>query len=356
MSRRVDPKTLERLASDLLVAAGVPREDADITAYCLVKTDLRGTESHGIARLSYYYLHRVRAGIINPTPRPRIVSEGPTTLVIDGDNGLGQPVGYRTMQRCLDKAKEAGVCCAAVRHSNHFGAAGIYAMMALERDMIGMALTNSQPLVIPTYGRKRVIGTNPICLAAPAASERPFLLDMATSVVPIGKIEVYQRRGDPVPSAWGADSDGNPTTDPDRIMEGGGLFPLGGPAETGGYKGYGLGAMVDILCGVLSGAAFLTRVLAPSLDQPRPSSVGHFFLALDIARFRPIEEFKRDMDVFIKELKESPKAAGRDRIYIAGEKEYLEEQERERLGLPLNPKVEEDLRGLCRELQVEWPF
>jgi len=179
---------------------------------------------------------------------------------------------------------------------------------------------------------------------------------MATSVVPIGKIEVFRRRGETVPSAWGADADGNPTTIPQQIMDDGGLFPLGGPAETGGYKGYGLAAMVDVLSGVLAGAAFLTGVLAPSIDQPRPSNVGHFFLALDIQAFRPVDEFKADMDIFIKELKESPKAAGQDRIFIAGEKEFLEEQKRQRLGVPLYPKVEADLRSLCEELQVPWPF
>ncbi|MGI6208028.1 MAG: Ldh family oxidoreductase [Anaerolineae bacterium] len=356
MATRVDAKKLERLVSDLLVAAEVPREDADIVAWVLVKTDLRGVESHGTARLSYYYLHNARQGLINRRPNVTVVSEGPSSLVVDADNGLGHPVSYRTMKRCIEKAKQTGICAATVRHSNHFGAAGIYAMMALEEDMLGLALTNSQPLAIPTYGRKRLLGTNPISLAAPAGNSLPFVLDMATSVVPIGRIEVYQRRGEPVPLGWGADGEGRVTSDPDRIMDGGGLFPLGGPAETGGYKGYGLAAMVDILCGVLSGAAFLTGVLPPKLDRTGPADVGHFFLALDIAAFRPIDEFKAAMDAFIRELQESPKAAGADRIYVAGEKEFMQEQERLQLGIPLNPKVEEDLRGMCQELGVAWPF
>ncbi|NPV09497.1 MAG: Ldh family oxidoreductase [Anaerolineae bacterium] len=356
MTTRVDAQKLERLVSDLLVAVDVPREDADIVAWVLVKTDLRGVESHGTARLSYYYLDNTRVGLINRRPKVTVVAEGPSTLVIDADNGLGHPVAYRTMERCIDKARETGLCCATVRHSNHFGAAGIYAMMALEHDMIGLALTNSQPLAIPTYGRKRVLGTNPISLAAPAGEELAFVLDMATSVVPIGRIEVFRRAGAQVPLGWGADSEGHATTDPVRIMEGGGLFPLGGTAETGGYKGYGLAAMVDVLCGVLAGAAFLTGVQPPLLDRPGPANVGHFFLALNVAAFRPIEEFKASMDGFIRELKQSPKAAGEDRIYVAGEKEFLQEEERRRLGIPLNPKVEEDFRRLCRELDVPWPF
>ncbi|MGQ9552513.1 MAG: Ldh family oxidoreductase [Anaerolineae bacterium] len=356
MAIRVDATKLERLVSDLLAAVGVPREDADIVAWCLVQTDLRGTESHGTARLSYYYLHRSRLGIINRQPQVKTLIETPSTLVVDADNGLGQPVAFRTMQRCIAKAKEAGICCATIRNSNHFGAAGIYAMMALEHDMIGVALTNSQPLVMPTYGRKRLLGTNPISFAAPAGKERPFVLDMATSIVPIGKVEVFRRRGEAVPAGWGAGPDGLPSTDPDKIMNGGGLFPLGGPAETGGYKGYGLAAMVDILSGVLAGAAFLTGVLPPSTEQKTASNVGHFLLALDIKAFRPIADFRADMDAFIKELRESPKAAGHDRIFIAGEKEFLEEEERRRLGIPLNPKVEEDLRDLCQQLRVPWPF
>lgn len=356
MPNRFDAKKLEKLVSDLMIAAGVPREDADIVAYCLVKTDLRGTESHGTARLSYYYLHRARLGVINRHPNVRTIIETPCSLVLDADNGLGQPVSYRTMQRCIEKAQQSGMCCATIRNSNHFGAAGVYALMALEHDMIGVCLTNSQPLVLPTYGRKRLLGTNPISFVAPAGEERPFVLDMATSVVPIGRIEVFRRRGEPVPAGWGADSDGLPTTDADRIMTGGGLFPLGGPAETGGYKGYGLAAMVDILSGVLSGAAFLTGVLPPSTEQREPSNVGHFFLAMNVEAFRDLAGFKKDMDEFIRQLRESPKATGHDRILIAGEKEFLEEEERLRLGIPLNPKVEADFQSLCQELSVPWPY
>ncbi len=356
MVHRVDAARLQSLVSDLLVAAGVPRDDAEITAYVLVKTDLRGVESHGTARLSYYYLHRAQKGIVNCHPNVRTVRETPCSLVIDADNGLGQPVAYRTMQRCIEKAHQAGLCAATINNSNHFGAAGVYALMALEHDMIGVCLTNSQPLVTPTYGRKRILGTNPIAFAAPANQRRPFVLDMATSVVPIGKVEVYRRRGEAVPAGWGTDSDGNVTTDPDKIYNGGALLPLGGPAETAGYKGYGLAAMVDILCGLLAGANFLTGVTPPSVQQTSPSNVGHFLLALDVGAFRPIEEFKADMDRFIAQIKDSPKAAGQDEILIAGEKEFREEEERLRLGIPLNPKVEADLRSLCDEMQVAWPF
>ncbi|MBC7338954.1 MAG: Ldh family oxidoreductase [Firmicutes bacterium] len=353
---RVDAVTLKEVVKRILERVEVPPDQAEIIADVLVRADLRGIESHGVQRLNTYYLNRLRVGRISPRTEVTVVRRTPALAVLDANNGMGQVAGVRAMTMCLEMAKQVGAAAVVVRNSNHYGIAGYYAMMALPHDMIGISLTNSQPLAIPTYGRKRIIGTNAISVAAPAGEERPFVLDMATSVVPIGRIEVFARRKEKVPPHWGADETGKATDEPERILHGGGLFPLGGPAETSGYKGYGLSGVVDILSGVLSGAGFLTHVFPPSDPQGRPSNVGHFFAALDIAAVMPPAEFKTRLDQFIRELKESPKEQGQDRIFLAGEKEFEAEEERARYGVPVNAAVLEEIRTNCRELDVPWPF
>ncbi|MEW6545695.1 MAG: Ldh family oxidoreductase [Bacillota bacterium] len=353
---RVDAQVMKDLVARILERVDVPPDQAEIIADVLVRADLRGIESHGVQRLNTYYLNRLRVGRINPRTEVTVVQRSAGLAVLDANNGMGQVAGVHAMRMCLEMAAEVGMAAVLVRNSNHYGIAGYYAMMALPHDMIGISLTNSQPLVIPTYGRKRIIGTNAISVAAPAGEERPFVLDMATSVVPIGRIEVYSRRRDKVPPHWGADEAGKPTDNPDRILHGGGLFPLGGPAETSGYKGYGLASVVDILCGVLSGAGFLTHVFPPGDPQGRPSNVGHFFAAIKIDAIMPPAQFKARLDQFIRELKNSPKEEGQDRIYLAGEKEFEAEEERAREGIPVNAVVLEEIRNNCRELGVPWPF
>jgi len=249
-----------------------------------------------------------------------------------------------------------------VRNSNHFGIAGYYAMMALERDCIGISMTNAAVLVVPTFGRDAMLGTNPISVAAPASQERPFVLDMATSTVPRGKLEVYSRLEKPLPMGWATDESGTPTSDAQRVLEnfkqraGGGLLPLGGAGELlGGHKGYGLALMVDVLCAVLSGAAYANMVYPKDAqDKPLPSAIGHFFGAWRVDAFRPAEEFKAAMDDLQQRLKGAPKAEGQSRIYIHGEKEYEEADRRSRDGIPLNPKVAADLRAIGEELGVRY--
>jgi len=271
-------------------------------------------------------------------------------------------VAYRAMDRAIKKALDLGVGFVSVRNSNHYGIAGYYAMMALEHDCIGISMTNAGVLVAPTFGRNAVLGTNPISVAAPAAEERPFVLDMATSIVPRGKLEVYHRLGKSIPLGWALDETGTPTTDTERVLEnfkdkkrgGGGLLPLGGAGELlGGHKGYGLSLMVDVLSGVLSGAAYANLVY-PKDDAgtPLPSNIGHFFGAWRIDAFRPAEEFKATMDDLQRRLKAAPKAKGQDRIYIQGEKEYEAEARHSREGIPLSPKVAADLRALGGALKV----
>ncbi len=202
------------------------REDhARIAADVLISADLRGVSSHGIIRLHSYYGSRILKGLIDPASPYQIVRETPTTLLVDGGNGLGMVVGYHTMKRVIQKAKENGIAVASVRNSNHYGIAGYYAMMALPHDMIGISFTNAQPLVAPTYGRTRILGTNPIAVAAPALNERPYVLDMATSIVPIGKITVYDKAGEKIPEGWGIDQNGHVTTDPKAVLQGGALLP-----------------------------------------------------------------------------------------------------------------------------------
>jgi L-2-hydroxycarboxylate dehydrogenase (NAD+) len=328
-----DAESLRGFMTRVLVAAGALPEDAAIAADVLLSADMRGVESHGIIRLFPYYYDRMRAGLINPRPQLRIVNDTTVTLALDGDNGLGHPTAYRAMQACIERASVTGAAVATVRNSNHYGIAGYYAMLALPRDMIGISLTNASALVAPTHGRTAFLGTNPIAVAAPAGQERPYVLDMATSIVPMGKITVYQRAGLPVPDGWGIDSTGQVTTDPEQIYHGGALMPLGGTDEMRGYKGYGLALLVDILAGVLAGSGFAPHVDADSDHQV--SRIGHWFAALRVDAFRPLEEFKRDMDALIHQLKDAPKAAGQERIYIHGEKEFERAERSLREGVPI---------------------
>lgn len=320
----------------------VPEEDAKIAADVLTSADLRGVDSHGVIRLDTYYGTRLRKGLIDPKSPITVLNETAATLALDGGAGLGQVVGYRAMSRCIEKARESGACMVTVRNSNHYGIAGYYAMMALPHDMIGISFTNSQPLVAPTYGRTAILGTNPIAVAAPAGTHRPYVLDMATSIVPIGRITVFHKAGKPIPEGWGVDKDGLVTTDPFAVLNGGALMALGGTDIMRGYKGYGLSLMVDIFSGVLSGSSFGKDVGRPNTNQP--ADVGHFFAAIRIDAFRPVEEFKRDMDALLGQLINAPKAAGADRIYIHGEKEFELAERNSKEGVPLMKEVVDSLK------------
>ena len=315
----------------------VPEADARIAADILVSADLRGVDSHGVIRLTTYYGSRLRKGLIDPRPQVKILAETPATLRLDGGTGLGQVVSYRAMKRCIEKAKEVGTALVTVKNSNHYGIAGFYAMMALEEDMIGISYTNAQSLVAPTYGRTAVLGTNPIGVAVPAGKEHAYVLDMATSIVPIGRITVFEKAGKQIPEGWGVDKEGVITTDPSEVLNGGALMPLGGVDVMRGYKGYGLAMLVDIFSGVLSGAATLGHVGHPG--ENIPADVGHFFQAVRIDALRPVDEFKQHMDEMIQELKSAPKAAGHERIYIPGEKEFELAEKHRRTGVPLMVEV-----------------
>jgi len=357
---RVRAERLKDFCVRVFQKMDVSEEDARITAGVLVAADLRGIDSHGVARLRRY-VNGLRDGMMIARPEVQVVAETPATALVDAGAGLGQPVSYRAMQRAIQKALEVGAGFVTVRNSNHYGIAGYYAMMALEHDCIGISMTNAAVLVVPTFGRDGMLGTNPIAVAAPADQERPFVLDMATSTVPRGKLEVYNRLEKPIPLGWATDETGAPTTDAGQALEnfkqrvGGGLLPLGGAGELlRGYKGYGLALWVDVFCAILSGAAYADLAYPKTPDgKPLPSNIGHFFGAWRVDGFRPVDEFKVAMDDLQRRLKDAPKAEGQDRIYIHGEKEYEEAERRSHDGIPLNPKVAADLRAIAGKLEVE---
>jgi L-2-hydroxycarboxylate dehydrogenase (NAD+) len=356
---RANPDVLHGFCARAFQAVGVPAADAALTADVILAASLRGVDSHGIIWLPRY-IERIQWGMIRPDAHTRLVHESPTTALMDAGGGLGQPAGYRAMQEAIRKARQYGTGWVTVRNSNHYGIAGYYAMLALKHDMIGLSMTNADPSVLPTFGLARMLGTNPIAVAAPAGRERPFVLDMATSVVAVGKINLARRAGRPIPSGWATDESGAPSTDPDQVMEGrtqkrpGGVLPLGGIGEQlGGHKGYGLGLLVEILTGILSGSATADQTYPTRPDgTPLPADLGHFFGAIRLDGFGPVQDFKAAMDDLIGRLRNTPRIAGAERIYIAGEKEFEETERRATAGIPLSGALASELRALAEELGV----
>jgi len=345
---------LKKMVTEILIVNDVPADHADIVSDVLVTADLRGVESHGVSRLFPYYLKRLNEGSMTVNPDIKLVQNFGATFLLDADNGLGHVACHKAMTKSIELANTYGVGIGGVKNSNHFGIAGYYSMMALKEDMIGICISNSQPLVLPTYSKKRLLGTNPISIAIPAGNAKPFVLDMATSVVPLGKIQVHHRKELDVPTEWGADSQGKATSSPAEIMEGGGLFPLGGPAETSGYKGYGLAAAVDIFSGVLTGSSFLAGVLNAAVHAD-PCGVGHFLMAVRVQAFMDPSEFESRMDQFIEQLKTAPLAEGSERIFIAGEKEFTSWEENLESGAPVHRKVWAELLSLCSQYKINPP-
>ncbi|MBN2602161.1 MAG: Ldh family oxidoreductase [Candidatus Marinimicrobia bacterium] len=343
MKKQITVKNVElkTFVVDILKNTGLSHENAEITADVLISADRRNIESHGVARLKRY-VDGIKSGIIKPECSLTIIRETPVSLVIDGNGGMGQPIAYHTMRKCIEKAREHFMCFASIRNSNHYGIAGYYTLMALEENMIGISLTNSAPLVVPTFGKDAVVGTNPISIGFPAKNERPFLLDMATSTVPRGKLEVYSRNGTAIPDSWACDETGNPSIDATMVLnnliarKGGGLLPLGGGTElTSGYKGYGLSAVVDILTGVLSSGTVGTDVYG---KKGAPAEVCHFLSVINPEAFMGLDELHNNMDYYIQMLKNATKADGQARIFVAGEKEY-EAMEKNKDTVSLQGKV-----------------
>lgn len=355
---RLPVRVVESFMMDVFIAVGVPPEDARICTDVLITSDVRGVESHGVGRLKYYY-DRIKAGIQFPQTRMQVVKETETTALVDGQHGMGHVIAYRSMRLAIDKAKTFGLGAVSVRNSSHFGIAGYYPLMAVAEGMMGLAVTNARPSVAPTFGTEPMLGTNPIAFAAPSDMPYPFCFDAATSITQRGKIEVLARAEQPVPEGWLIDPRAKPLTDAEAILKAldkgtAALLPLGGQGERfGGHKGYGLSAMVEILCASLCEGAFLQDLLGYAPDgSRRPHMLGHFFLALDVEHFVPLEVSRRITGQIMRQLQEARREPGQDRIYVAGEKEYeLEKRIREQ-GIVVNRNLRRELQTMRDELAI----
>ncbi len=335
---------------------GCSDEDATIAAKALLSADLRGVDSHGVARLSgYVRLWEVER--VNSTPSIKVIHETPSTAVVDGDRGLGLVVAPYAMQVAIDKAQHVGTGWVSVQNSNHFGIAGYHAMMTLPYDMIGIAMTNASALVAPTFSTQRMLGTNPIAVAIPAGKEQPFVADFATTTAANGKLEILQRKNQPVPLGWVQKKDGEPSTNANELKEGGALLPLGGDREHGSHKGYMLGSIVDIFSGILSGANYGPWVppfpsYLPMPDNMPGQGIGHFFGAMRIDAFRSAADFKDNMDNWIREFKKAKPIEGIDKVIIPGEPETEMEIQRLQHGISLVGSVVDDLLKLGEKFDV----
>lgn len=349
----VDFDFMELFMIDVFIELGVPREDAEICADVLITSDKRGIDSHGINRLKPMYYDRIKAGIQFPDAKYEIVRETSTTAVIDGHRGMGHATAKHAMELAIQKAKKHGLGMTVVRNSTHYGVAGYYALMAVEAGMIGITGTNARPSVSPTYGVEPMLGTNPLTIGMPSDEAFPFVIDPATSIIQRGKVEVYARTGETLPPGLVIDQNGDYLTDPVSILaklleKEASFLPLGGKAETGGYKGYGYSTVVEILSSALQGGAFLQSIIGVN--------VGHFFLAIDIEAFTDLDAFKKTTGDILRALRSSKRMPGEPRIYTAGEKEHLAWLERKDKGVPLNKSLQAEVLQMRDELGLKTRF
>jgi LDH2 family malate/lactate/ureidoglycolate dehydrogenase len=344
---RISAAAMKATAASLFVAVGMSDADAERAADVLIYADLRGIDSHGVSNMFPFYVQWLSSGFLNPKPTPSVVREAPATATIDDDRGLGLATSHAAMASAIERARDYGVGSVAVRNSGHFGAAAYWASMALEHDMIGLAVTIGGLQVAPTHGARAMVGLNPISLAAPAASEPPFVFDASMSSVAGNKIRIARRLGAKVAPGWIAHADGTPIMEeadvPDQFL----MLPVGGTREIGSHKGYGLAVIVDILAGILSGTGpgFL-----------HGGQVAHHFTAWRIDAFRDVDEFKADMDALLRGLRECPPAPGEDRVLYAGLPEWETKQDREVNGIPYHPDVLDWFRTACRDHDARCAF
>lgn len=351
-------EALREFTTRVFLHFGCPKEDAEEAADVLACADLRGIDSHGVARL-HTYVDLLSSGAINPTPQIEVIRSTMSTATVDGDNGLGLVVGPRANRLAMDLAEKAGSGWVSVCNTNHFGIAGYYVLKALERDLIGWAMTNSTKLVVPLWGAERMLGTNPIAIGFPAKDEPPVVIDMATSATAYGKIEIARRNSESIPLGWAVDSRGCVTTKPEDMVDGGALLPLGSDRERGGHKGYCLAMMVDMLCGVLSGANWGPFAPPFALRQEIPErsvgkGIGHFFGAMRIDGFIDDDTFKSQVDQYIRVFRATRPSPGTNGPLIPGDPERHAEQVRRAKGVPLVPAVIEELRDISAQTGI--PF
>ena len=359
MGKKISYQHLFTFSKNIFLKIGCSEQDAATAATSLLSADLRGVDSHGVARLSgYVRLWEVKR--INPKPKIKIIHETPSTATIDGDAGLGLVIAPHAMKVAIEKAKHAGTGWVSVKNSNHFGIAGSHAMMALQNDMIGIAMTNASALVAPTFSVERMLGTNPIAVAIPAGDEPAFVADFATTTAANGKLEILQRKNAAMPMGWAQTKNGEPSTDAHALKDGGALLPLGGDREHGSHKGYALGSIVDIFSAVLSGANYgpwvppFPAYVAMPENMPG-EGIGHFFGAMRIDAFRPASEFKTHMDKWIQRFRSAKPIKGEERVFIHGDIEREIEAVRMKDGIPLLQPVVDDLKKLGEKFAVAYP-
>jgi len=352
-------EVVENFMLEVLTKAGVPSEDAKIVCDVLIQADKLGFDSHGVNRLKTIYLDRIAEAVLNPITNYEIVKEGPTTAVIDGHNGMGHVIAYKSMMLAIKKAKEFGMGMVTVRNSTHYGFAGYYPLMAVNANMIGITGTNARPSVAPTFGVENMLGTNPLTFGIPSDEPFPFLLDCATSITQRGKVELYAREGKEMPKGWVIDENGNSKTNSIEVLDDflkgrAALNPLGGVGEeTGGYKGYGYATVVEILSSALQQGAFMKMLMGFQDGKKVPYPIGHFFIVIDINAFTETDNFKKTTGDILRELRASRKMPGQNRIYTAGEKEYETWLTRKDKGVPFNDQLLDEFRGLCNAYNLK---
>jgi LDH2 family malate/lactate/ureidoglycolate dehydrogenase len=343
---RHSPDALKQLSADIASAAGVPRADAEVLADSLVAADLSGTSTHGLSRLAIY-LKRIKLGLIDPKPPFTIERQRGATIAVDAGNGLGQVQAFKALERLIPMAKENGTAVATIRNSQHFGAVSYYCNLAADDGLILLATTNCEPAMSPAGGRDAYFGTNPIAASFPTGKGFHVKVDLATSLVARGNIIAAQKRGESIPPGWALDPDGNPTTDASAAL-------LGTVLTMAGHKGYALALMVEVLCGVLSGAAVGSHIGSMYKNLDRKQDVGHFFCLLDIDAFIDIAEFKSRMDAMIDEIKNGRKRPGVEEILVPGERSSRTVAENKKSGVKLDAATMKELRDLAKELDVPW--
>ena len=359
MKKFIPFEVLEKFMVDVMVKAGIPVQDAGIIGDALLQADKLGFDSHGVNRLKSIYLDRIKEGILNPVTNYKIIREGPTTAVIDGQNGMGHVIAFNSMKLAIEKAKKFGMGMVTVRNSSHYGFAGYYPLMAVKENMIGITGTNARPSIAPTFGVENMLGTNPLTFGIPSDEAFPFLLDCATSITQRGKVELYAREGKDLPKGWVIDRNGESKTNSAEVLEDliagkAALTPLGGVGEdTGGYKGYGYATVVEILSAALQQGAFMKMLIGSKDGKKVPYSIGHFFIVIDINAFTDPEDFKKTTGDILRELRASVKMPGQNRIYTAGEKEHNTWLERKDKGVPFNRELLEEFRGLCNSYDLK---
>ncbi len=355
---KFSPAYLSDFTREVFVHFGISKRHAEIASNILALSDLRGIDSHGVARL-YSYVGLLSEGLINPKPKLKMLREKKSICTLDGDNGLGLVVGHYANEMAMDKADEFGSGWISVCNTNHFGIGSYYSLEALKRDMIGWAMTNTTKLVAPLWGAERMLGTNPISIAFPGYKELPIVIDLATSAAAYGKIEIARRLQQSIPQGWIINKDGDMTTDPEDMVDGGALLPLGSTRELGGHKGYALASMVDILTAVLSGANWGPYAPPFALRQEIPEKsvgkgIGHFFGAMQIDGFMEVDEFKKRIDEWIAVLRKTKPAKGTNGVLIPGDPEHQQETIRNKEGIPLSQAVIDDLVSISKQTGI--PF